>query len=320
MDKDIEELSRLLPAPVSADLPADRHRLLKEHLMQEFTETTAHATARPQRRRRLVVSLVAATAVAGAVAAGAVVALRDDPTKAPATQASHSPAAPLPDTLVVQFVNQVVLAGKRYTATVGKDQFLYVKSRIAFRNAGGGGKDLGLDPLHDREIWLPGDTSKQAMIRENGHTDEFTVTQTNEQLFAALPTDPHRLLEKIYRDTAGAGDGPGQEAFKTIHGYLTDALPPNPEVLTALYQAAALIPGVEKVDAVDAIGRHGVALALHDPVDGSRSEWIFDAKTFRYLGEREVQVEPTDGRKAGAINGTTAVLVVAVVDKAGQTS
>jgi hypothetical protein len=323
MEKDIEELRRLLPAPVSADLRADRHLLLKEHLMQEFTEPSSRAAAHPRRRRRLVVSVVAATAVAGLAAGGAGVALRDHPAKAPSTrtQASSSlnSATVLPDTPVGLFMAQVALVAEQSGITVGKDQFLYVKSRIAFRNVEGANKDLGLDPLHNREIWLPGDLSKKAMVKENGHTEEFSVGQTNEQRFAGLPTDPHKLLEKIYRDTAGTGHGPAEVAFDQIHGYLSEALPPTPEMLAALYQAAALIPGVEKVDAVDAIGRHGVALALVDKFDGSRSEWIFNSKTFAYLGERNVQVKPKDGRKAGEINSTTAVLAVAVVDQAGQT-
>jgi len=40
---------------------------------------------------------------------------------------------------------------------------------------------------------------------------------------------------------------------------------------------------------------------------------------FAYLSGRSVQVASKDGRKAGAINSTTAVPAVAVVDKAGQT-
>jgi hypothetical protein len=282
MEKDIEELRRLLPAPVSADLRADRHLLLKEHLMQEFTEPSSRAAAHPRRRRRLVVSVVAATAVAGLAAGGAGAALRNHPAKAPSTgtQASSSlnSATVLPDTPVGLFMAQVALVAEQSGITVGKDQFLYVKSRIAFRN---------------------GDLSKKAMVKENGRTEEFSVGRTNEQRFAGLPTDPHKLLDKIYRDTAGTGHGPAEVAFDQIHGYLSEALPPTPEMLAALYQAAALIPGVEKVDAVDAIGRHGVALALLDKFDGSRSEWIFNPKTFAYLGERNVQVEPKDGRKAG---------------------
>jgi hypothetical protein len=319
MDKDIEDLRRLLPAPVSADLPDDRHRLLKEHLMQEFT-AAPRAAARPPRRRRLVVSLVAATAVAGAVAAGAVVALRDDRGGAPAAQATGNPsAADRPRTPVALFMNDVAMAANQGAGPVGKDQFLYVKSRVAFRN-GAGDRDLGLDPLHDREIWLPGDASKPAMIKENGHTEEFSAGRTAEQQFAGLPTDPQRILDKVYTDTAGRGHGREEAAFKELQSYLFEASPPSTELRTALYHAAALIPGVEKVDAVDAVGRAGVALAFHDTVDGSRSEWIFDAKTLAYLGERDVQVEAKDGRPAGAVNGTTAVLVVAVVDQAGRTA
>jgi hypothetical protein len=318
MNKDIEELRGLLPAPVSADLAADRHLLLKEHLMQEITEPSSRATAPPRRPRRLAVSLVAATAVAAVAAVGAVTLLRDDPAKAPATQA-QAQAPVLPQTPAGVLMTRVASVARQSGITVGKDQFLYVKSRIAFRNSEGAGQDLGLDRLHDREIWLPGDLAKKAMAKEDGRTEEFSVAQTNQQQFAGLPTDPRRLLDKVYRDTAGTGHGPGEAAFKQIHGYLSEALPPSPALLAALYQAAALIPGVEKVDAVDAIGRHGVALALQDAVDGSRSEWIFDAKTFAYLGERNVQVEPKEGRQAGAINSSTAVLAVAVVDEAGQT-
>jgi len=46
MSNDIEELARLLPAPVEADLAPDRHRLLKEHLMQEIQDAVR---ARPRR-------------------------------------------------------------------------------------------------------------------------------------------------------------------------------------------------------------------------------------------------------------------------------
>lgn len=45
MSEDIQELARLLPAPVEADLAPDRHRLLKEHMMQEIQKAE-----RPGRR------------------------------------------------------------------------------------------------------------------------------------------------------------------------------------------------------------------------------------------------------------------------------
>ena len=101
---------------------------------------------------------------------------------------------------------------------------------------------------------------------------------------------------------------------------LGEARPPKPELVSALCQAAALIPGVERVEATDAIGREGVALALFDEVDGARSEWIFGKQTFACLGERSLQVETKDGIKAGSLNGVTAILRVAVVDEAGKTA
>src|SRR4051812_30300060 len=110
MDEHIEELRRLLPAPMSADLEADRHLLLKEHLMQAFTQPSSPAAAQP-RRRRLVVSLAAATAVAALAAVGAVVALRDDPAQAPAQTQASSPAV-VADTPVGQFMNQVALVAQ----------------------------------------------------------------------------------------------------------------------------------------------------------------------------------------------------------------
>ena len=79
----------------------------------------------------------------------------------------------------------------------------------------------------------------------------------------------------------------------------------TPELTSALYRAAAKIPGVMLVDdATDAAGRHGVAIARPDETRGARSEWIFDRKTFAYLGERTVQMRDVDGvsrtfRRAG---------------------
>ena len=40
-----EELARLLPSPGDPVLTSDRHDLLKDHLMREFTQATAEAWA-----------------------------------------------------------------------------------------------------------------------------------------------------------------------------------------------------------------------------------------------------------------------------------
>jgi hypothetical protein len=64
-------------------------------------------------------------------------------------------------------------------------------------------------------------------------------------------------------------------------------------------------------DATDAIGRHGVAVAY--TYQSIRTEWIFSKTTFRYLGNRDVNV--VNGSSAGV----SAVLQRAFVNHAGQT-
>jgi hypothetical protein len=83
-----------------------------------------------------------------------------------------------------------------------------------------------------------------------------------------------------------------------------------PDLAVALYQAAARIPGVTVVDdSMDALGRHGVAVARAD--NGGREEWIFDRDTLQFLGERDVLPD-------GTIGGSTAIVARAVVDQAGE--
>src|SRR5258708_28167939 len=101
----------------------------------------------------------------------------------------------------------------------------------------------------------------------------------------SLPTDPHTLLSLIEREMNGQQPMP-QEAFTTIGDLLRETIAP-PRVSAALYRAAALIPGVTVVaNATDAIGRHGIAVAITD--NGVRSQWIFSKQTLLYLGERHI--------------------------------
>lgn len=76
-------------------------------------------------------------------------------------------------------------------------------------------------------------------------------------------------------------------------------------------------------DAVDAAGRHGVAVARLDEASGQRTEWIFDKKTFTFLGKRTVQVKGTSGDngliKPGMVVGTEAITERAIVNGMKQT-
>ena len=72
------------------------------------------------------------------------------------------------------------------------------------------------------------------------------MNEPSYRLLQSLPTDPHALLNLIYKATKGAGQSPDQEAFTTIGDLLRESIAP-PDVSAALFRAAALIPGVSVI-------------------------------------------------------------------------
>ncbi|MEU2072103.1 CU044_5270 family protein [Streptomyces anulatus] len=188
-----------------------------------------------------------------------------------------------------------------------------------------------VEKLHPREVWMSLDGDKGWLIEagergggEGGITLddpgdlEPSLNSPSYDHLRTLPTDPGLLLKKIYDETGGMGNGPDQQAFSTISDLLREQVVP-PELAAGLYRAAARIPGVVLVDdSVDAVGRHGVAIARTDEADGARTEWIFDRETSTYLGERTVQTRDAEGIEAGTVRGRTAVTDRAVVDAVKQ--
>ncbi|MGW2183694.1 CU044_5270 family protein [Streptomyces sp. NPDC001732] len=323
----------------------------------QHNTNTATARPRPRYRRRLAFTAIplAAGAMALALATGGV--LDHPPTAGPGSTMASGPSArgtsATPAAVLLDRIATV--AASKPAPAVRDDQYVYIASKVAYSSQSGKDPVMRLDKPHLRQIWLSVDGTRPGLLRENGQDTELTTDQegvvvsegngrttvrraddTNSKrhvtvpgnaapslnnptyrYLESLPTDPHTLLKKIYDETKGAGPGPDQEAFVTIGDLLREQLAP-PKVSAALYRAAAKIPGVTVVnDAVDATGRHGIAVArVHD---GQRTEWIFDKHTLEFLGERSVMVKDTSWAKKGQITATTAVLSRSVTDKPGQT-
>src|SRR5262249_8116549 len=135
-----------------------------------------------------------------------------------------------------------------------------------------------------------------------------TVNDPSYRLLQSLPHDPHTLLNVIYKQTAGAGQSPDQEAFTTIGDLLREASAP-PNGSAALFRPAALIPAVTgAANAVDAAGRPGIAVSFAS--NGEQSEWIFDKQTLQMLGELDFV--------NGTLTGKSAMIPRAFVDHPGQ--
>jgi hypothetical protein len=127
------------------------------------------------------------------------------------------------------------------------------------------------------------------------------------RLLQSPPTDPHALLKMIYA-AHHSGLSPDEQAFSTIGDLLRESIAP-PKISAALYQAAALIPGVSVIpNAVDAIGRPGVGVSL--TFRGEQQEWIFSKTTLVLLGERDVI--------NGTLTGKSAIITRAFADRPGE--
>ena len=315
------ELTRLLPPPGDPELATHRYWLLKDAFLQQIAEAPAAAP-----RRRLIV-LAAPVAAAMLVASIVAVAVLDRP-RTGGTSNLTSPivavaagdaggAAPLMERVAL-------VAGKKPQVALGQDEYVYIRSKVAWlvfaddvdspQQAGADAQVL--DEVHSREVWVPASRGSKGLARERGETFGLSGAPPNSR-YADLPTDPAALLKKVYADTKGQGNSPDGAAFDFLGEALMESLLPPP-VAAAIYRAAAMIPGVVLVaDSVDAAGRHGVAVARTDEA-GERREWIFNATTFEYLGERSYLVRDTPTGKAGMLTGTTAILERGVVRRKGE--
>ncbi|MFJ8009533.1 CU044_5270 family protein [Streptomyces fagopyri] len=188
-----------------------------------------------------------------------------------------------------------------------------------------------LDAVHQREVWLAADPSKNGLIHEGGqnitlHNSGTGVVNPNGASqparpgtvpqIASLSTDPDTLLKQIYTATRGQAPGNDAAAFNWIGETVSESIVPA-NTASAIWRAAAKIPGIVLVkDTTDAAGRHGEAIAHAS--NGERTEYIFDHNTHLFLGERSYLVKDTPEGKAGMLTGTSAVLSRAVVNKIGD--
>jgi hypothetical protein len=345
-----EELGRLLPAvPAERGLTAERHSHHKDVLMQLIDQDhrshqgnrdrQGHQVQRDQRSRRpsrILQPALLAGAVAVALAAGLTVGVGagGDAGSAP-DRAAVSDAPSGGSRSAVGTLDRIAAVAMRTDVGPVRDgQFVYVRTRVS-ENESDWGKPVKPGALHDREVWFSqkqGPLVEYGLIRENG--DDFPIRilvpkgsdgeaagidRPTYAWLASLPTDPGALLKKLYAETpVSEGEDRDQAVFQRIGELVAEQLLPS-ATAAAIYQATARIPGVTEVsDAVDAAGRHGIAIAREDTRMGLRTEWIFDPGTLGYLGERSVLTRTSAMGRAGTVFDTRAVLERAVVDKRGQ--
>lgn len=280
-----------------------------------MTEIRRESTESARTRRKWLRPALIAGTVAAVTAVVLTVAVPSEPSPAPpASQAA------------VTLWEDIALAAEHadVPSDIRDDQFVYIKSKVGWSSQTDD-EPARLEPIHQREVWLSVDGTREGLLRDAdaGFADEplekptpGTLSNTAYRHLQTLPTDPDKMF--TWLNSVSQGSSSKDEAnFVLVGDLLRESLMP-PAQAAALYRAAARISGVFVIDdAVDAAGRHGVAVARID--DGERRELIFDKKTKEFLGEREVAVEDLPwGFKKGQVTARTAVLERAIVDQRGE--
>jgi hypothetical protein len=346
----LDDLARRLPAAAERDLPAGqqhlRQQLVREFRQAGNVGRPAPRWSRWSRRPRIAVpavaaALVAAGASAALVAASLSAAPSTSPTATPVRGSAAHPAPAAPSTPAAQLLAKIAVAvGRQPTPVVGNSDYEYIKSVQHFEVyvVGKNGKQSHyLGPALIRQFWMPVyDLCRPIGIYEPGNIAGHPTMQSSDktpgkpcpqlgsmadptyQWETSAPADPHVLLGQLAaywrafdrKYPPGPGDTLRTREFDAIGQMVAEAILP-PKFSAALYRTAALIPGVAVIpDVVNAVGQHGVAIAMLEL--GQRTEWIFDKATLLPIGERDVDV------KTGAVTGTSAILASGFVAKIGQ--
>ncbi|WP_225992060.1 CU044_5270 family protein [Actinomadura montaniterrae] len=330
----LERFRAEVPRPGPSDLRAEEERLLAAML--------APAPGRPEPRRprrlRLAVAVTAGTAAA-AVAAGLAVAGGDEH-RVPAVRT-------MPAAHVELLQHAADAAGRTPELHPKPGQYLVYRSVTMnpVESNSANGRHARYLSRANRTIWLPvdGDATRGVLEtdalpprpypgeplppearRETGHSGPERAAdfdhraewlRTDYAYLSRLPADPAGMYRHLYSHL-GTGPKADAQAWQNVGGMLTEAYMPAAQ-RKALFRAAAAIPGVRTVGkAVDAAGRTGVAVSLDVPGSGQRDEYIFDPKTYLYLGQRTVVTNASLAQApAGTVLTSTAQLSVHLTDR-----
>jgi hypothetical protein len=330
LEHDMERLRAYraeVPAPDGATVRAARDQLW--HVIGEEQRPAGSARGprparqrlrRLQRRRRLVLAGGLATISVGVAG----------------TLGLATPAAPV-SALAAQLHRLARVAANQTPLGIpGPNQYLYTESQSSDVNGIDSGKGTcWLRQLEHRQSWISVDSGSAIQQSESqgqftspadratcaaaGFTDPAIANSDWKQRFrpdttaslvfpttdwSSLSTDPATLLQQVHQIDGGA-DTP-DELFANVGDMLRESDAPS-AIRAALYNAAALIPGVKLIGSVtDPLGGSGIGIALEQtgkPV----SELIFDPQT------SELSAEETLGAD-GQPTGWSAYLRQSIVD------
>jgi hypothetical protein len=246
----------------------------------------------------------------------------------------HQEVPDAPQNAIALLERVSLVAGQR-PEQVRRDQFIYEKRQFSTpvpTEVNPNGEIAGVSESWDsvdgsKPGWtvMPDKRGQQFSGPTPAEADPSLEGNTTYTYLTTLPTDPSALLAKVRTAVAARpGSKPGdrvdadQETFEVIGGVLNNTMLP-PRLGAALYQAVAKIPGVTMITEVtDLAGRPGIAVQRVSAQNGDTSRWIFDRRTYEFLGANVSQLTRyRDGDRFAT--SSFAILTRAVVDEVRQT-
>jgi hypothetical protein len=319
---------RLLEQMCSAVPPPDQRTLaeVRARVLDRAASGGAPEPGRPARFRLITWRRLTITGVVAAAAACAVVLALTGPAAPPAGTARAG--ARLDAAIVLRRAARAALAEPEPR----DGQFIYTEVHTV--KAPGYGFPLapndylvqswasvdGAQPGSARMIPCIGHTSSCLVEGGPGRGSPVHVTYA---WVRTLPTDPGALLS--YLETHNGCDLPPPfaaqhasryaAAYSEIFAILRELFVLPPRFGSALFDAAAMIPGVTVLPRVtDAAGGTGIAVAMTlrqmSFLPPLRVELIFDPHTYRFVGLQEVSVR---GRGAGTVEVADRLVSASVV-------
>lgn len=146
---------------------------------------------------------------------------------------------------------------------------------------------------------------------EGGSFNGGPSSLPSETDLASMPRNPYLLLNSIYKLALGKGDSPDSQAMEEIAALLHTGIVPA-DLRAALYQAAALIPGVTVVDSQATLdGQVGIAIGRVES-NAVRYDIIIDPATGQLIGERTVTLTAQGPMSAGTAGEWTSIRTTVV--------
>ncbi|MDL4772547.1 CU044_5270 family protein [Actinomadura xylanilytica] len=340
---ELERLRAEIPRPAAADLRAEEGRLMAAIGAADASAPgTSRARPRPRARRRTLGFGLGAGLAAGALVAGAVVVTGDpSPHGGSGTTTPH-----LMPVASVQLLNRAAdsVRGQKELHPKPGQFLVYESQSTNLSEDNDAGRHWAYLTREKRKVWLPldGDSTRGFIeaerlapkaipgeaipphaLKEVGRRGpekladtDGTGGRTGYQAVSRLPTDPAKMYEHLYTGL-GHDARADWDAWGRVGELLGEVYLPAAQ-RAALFKAASAIHGVTTTGkAADAAGRKGVAASMVDPIGAEREEYVFDPKTYDFLGTRSVVINAGKAKMpVGTVTGATAQLRVSLADQA----